>query len=59
MALKSWYLSVMDSVTHKPVSQDLNRRLFFNAPDLNKYVKEKELLEKYPKPQYYFVKENY
>lgn len=59
MALKSWYLSVMDSATHKPVNQDLNRRLFFNAPDMNKWMKEKEILEKYPKPQYYIVKENY
>jgi hypothetical protein len=59
MALKSWYLSVMDSATHKPVSQDLNRRLFFNAPDMNKWLKDKEILETYPKPQYYIVKENY
>ena len=59
MALKSWYLSVMETATHKPVSQELNRRLFFSAPDLNKYVKDKEILDKYPKPQYYIVKENY
>jgi len=59
MALKSWYLSVMESATHKPVSQDLNRRIFFNAPDMNKFIKEKELVENYPKPTYYIVKENY
>lgn len=59
MALKSWYLSVMESGSHKPVSQDLNRRIFFTAPALNKFVKENEILEKYPKPTYYIVKENY
>ena len=59
MALKSWYLTIVESANHKPVAQEFNRRLFFNAPDMNKFIKEKELLEKYPKPQYYFVKENY
>jgi hypothetical protein len=49
----------MESATHKPVSQDLNRRIFFNAPDMNKFIKEKELVENYPKPTYYIVKENY
>ena len=31
----------------------------FTAPEMNKHIKEKEILEKYPKPQYYIVKENY
>jgi hypothetical protein len=59
MALKSWYLSIIDSTTHKPVSRDYSSRMFFTAPEMHKYVKENELLEKFPKPQYYFVKENY
>jgi hypothetical protein len=58
MALKSWYLSIIETATHKAIP-DVNRRLFFNAPDMNKFIKEKELIEKYPKPQYYMVKENY
>jgi hypothetical protein len=59
MALKSWYLSVVDSSTHKPISRELNQKLFFNAPDMNKFIKDQEILEKYPKPQYYIVKENF
>jgi hypothetical protein len=55
MAVKSWYLSVIDSTNHKAVFH----QMFFTAPKMNEYIKEKELLEKYPKPQYYLVKENY
>jgi hypothetical protein len=55
MAVKSWYLSVVDSATHKPVIN----QMFFTAPIMNKYIQEKEILEKYPAPQYYIVKENY
>lgn len=55
MALKSWYLTVVESSTHKPV---LNK-MFFNAPDMNKFIKEQDLLKQYPKPTYYIVKENY
>ena len=55
MAVKSWYLSVIDSATHKPVLH----KVFFTAPKMNEYIKESELLEKYPKPTYYIVKENY
>ena len=55
MAVKSWYLSVVDSSTHKPVLH----KMFFTAPIMNAFIKEQEILEKYPKPQYYIVKENY
>lgn len=59
MALKSWYLSVIDASTHKPISYAYSRKVFFNAPELNKYIKENELVEKFPKPQYYILKEYY
>jgi hypothetical protein len=55
MALKSWYLSVVDSTTHKPVVH----QMFFNAPTMNKWIKDQDLLAKYPKPAYYIVKESY
>jgi hypothetical protein len=55
MAVKSWYLSVVDSATHKPVFN----KMFFTAPVMNAFIKSEELLEKYPKPQFYIVKENY
>jgi hypothetical protein len=55
MAVKSWYLSIVESTTHKPVFH----QMFFTAPKMNEFIKEKELLEKYPKPEFYFVKENY
>jgi hypothetical protein len=59
MAVKSWYLTIVDSATHKPISRDYSSKLFFTAPELNKHIKDNELLDKYPKPQYYIVKENY
>lgn len=55
MALKSWYLTVVESASHKSV---LNK-MFFSAPEMNKFIKEQDLFEKYPKPTYYIVKENY
>ena len=55
MALKSHYLTVVESATHKPV---LNK-MFFNAPTMNKFIKDENLVEKYPKPQFYIVKEHY
>ena len=55
MAVKSWYLSVIDSETHKPVFN----KMFFTAPVMNAFIKSEEILEKYPKPTYYIVKENY
>jgi len=59
MAVKSWYLSVVESATHKPVSREYSSRMFFTAPEMNKHIKDFELLDKFPKPQYYIVKENY
>jgi hypothetical protein len=58
MAVKSWYLSVVEKGTNKPV-KEISSKLFFTAPDMNKWIKEQELLEKYPATQYYIVKENY
>jgi hypothetical protein len=55
MAVKSWYLSIVESTTHKTVVN----KMFFTAPELNKWMKAEEIVEKYPKPQYYIVKENY
>ena len=55
MSVKSWYLSVVDSLTHKPVIS----KMFFTAQVMNAFIKEQDLLNKYPKPQYYIVKENY
>ena len=55
MAVKSWFLSVVDTSTHKPVIH----KMFFTAPEMNKFIKEQNILEEYKKPQYYIVKENY
>lgn len=55
MAVKSWYLSVIDSATHKPILH----QMFFTAPKMNEYIKEQAIVDKYPKPQFYIVKENY
>jgi len=55
MALKSHYLTVVDSATHKEVLH----KMFFKAPDMNKFIKDQEIEEKYPKPTYYIVKEYY
>jgi hypothetical protein len=55
MAVKSWYLSVVDTSTHKPIVH----KMFFTAPEMNKFIKEKDILENYPKPAYYIIKENY
>jgi hypothetical protein len=58
MAVKSWYLTVVEKGTNKSV-KEINSKLFFTAPDMNKWIKEQEILEKYPVTQYYIVKENY
>jgi hypothetical protein len=58
MAVKSWYLSVVEKGTNKAVD-GLKSKMFFTAPDMNKWVKEQELQEKYPPEQYYYIKENY
>jgi hypothetical protein len=55
MAVKSWYLSVVDAATHKPVIH----KMFFTAPEMNRFIKEQEIVKKYIKPAYYIVKENY
>ena len=55
MSVKSWYLSVVDSATHKPVIH----KMFFTAPEMNKFIKEQNIVEEYKKPEYYIVKENY
>jgi hypothetical protein len=55
MAVKSWYLSVVDTATHKPVIH----KMFFTAPDMNRFIKENNILEEYKKPAFYIVKENY
>jgi hypothetical protein len=55
MALKSYYLTVVESATHKEVLH----KMFFTAPAMNKFIKDENLLEQYPKPTYYIVKENY
>jgi hypothetical protein len=55
MAVKSWYLTVVETGTNKKILD----KMFFTAPDMNKFIKAEELLEKYPKPLYYMVKENY
>ena len=52
---KSNYLSVVLTETHKVVFQ----KMFFNAPAMNKYIKEEDIVNKYPKPTYYIVKECY
>ena len=55
MAVKSWFLSVVDTATHKPVIH----KMFFTAPEMNRFIKEQKIVEEYKKPQYYIVKENY
>lgn len=55
MSVKSWYLSVVDASTQKTV---INKH-FFSAPQMNKYIAEQEILEKYKRPDFYIVKENY
>lgn len=52
---KSNYLSVVESATHKVIIN----KMFFNAPSMNKWIKENDIVEKYPKPTYYIVKECY
>jgi hypothetical protein len=59
MAVKSWYLSIVDKTTNKPVDRSLSSKLFFTAPEMNKWMKDNDIEEKYPKTNYYIVKENY
>jgi hypothetical protein len=55
MAVKSWYLSVIATSTHKPVLH----KMFFTAPEMNRFIKEQKIVEEYKKPEYYIVRENY
>jgi hypothetical protein len=49
---------VVEKGTNKAVA-GIKSKMFFTAPDMNKWMKEQEILEKYPTEQYYHVKENY
>lgn len=52
---KSCYLTVTEKTTHKTVLS----KVFFNARDMNDYIKTPEFLAKYPPDQYNYVKETY
>ena len=58
MAVKSWYLSIVEKGSNKAVD-GIKSKMFFTAPDMNKWIKEQELLEKYSVDNYYYIKENY
>ena len=52
---KSVYLTVADSKTHKTVFT----KTFFSTSEYSKYIKEEDFTKKYPKPEFYYVKEVY
>jgi ATP adenylyltransferase/5',5'''-P-1,P-4-tetraphosphate phosphorylase II len=52
---KSVYLVVADLKTHKTIFT----KTFFNVAEYHAYVATEEFLEKYPKDQFYYVKEVY
>ena len=52
---KNNYLSIVESATHKVIIN----KMFFNAPAMNTWIKENNIVDKYPKPTYYIVKECY
>ena len=52
---KSCYLTVTVKSTHKSVFH----KVFFNAKDLNDYIKTAEFLAKYPPSEFNYVKETY
>jgi len=52
---KSVHLTVADSKTHKTVF----KRTFMSAAEYNAFVKEESFQQKYPKPEYYYVKETF
>lgn len=54
---KSNYLTVTEVIEGK--HKTVFTKMFFNAGDMNKYIKEEKILEKYPKPQYTIYKECY
>lgn len=52
---KSCYLSIVDSKTHKTVF----RKVFFNAKDMNTFIKDDPKVKEFPQPEFYIVKETY
>jgi hypothetical protein len=52
---KSCYLTVSLVGTHKTVYS----RVFFNAAELNKFIKTEEFIAKYPATEFNIVKEIY
>ena len=54
---KSNYLTVTEIVEGKHVT--VFNKMFFNAGDMNKFIKESNFAETYPKPRYTIYKECY
>jgi hypothetical protein len=54
---KSNYLTVTEVIEGRHVT--VLNKMFFNASDMNKYIKEENIAEKYPKPNYIIYKECY
>lgn len=54
---KSNYLTVTEVIEGKHVT--VFNKMFFNAGDMNKYFKEQNFAELYPKPRYTIYKECY
>lgn len=52
---KSCYLTV----TAKGSIKTVFHKIFFNANDMNQYVKSEEFLAKYPAEQFDYIKETY
>ena len=52
---KSCYLTVTVRATHKSVFH----KVFFNAKDLNDYIRSEAFLALYPPTEYNYVKETY
>lgn len=52
---KSCYLSIVELKTHKTVF----RKTFFNAKDMNTFIKSDPKMAEYPLDVYYIVKETY
>jgi hypothetical protein len=57
MTAKSNYLTVTEIVEGKHIT--VLNKMFFNAGDMNRYIKENNIVETYPKPQYIIYKETY
>jgi hypothetical protein len=52
---KSMYLTVCPKGSHISVFS----KMFFNAKELNDYIKTPEFLEKYPEDKFQIIKETY